>query len=664
MERLSKVAVTASNILALWLLARLVSRGVPPILIPTALALLLGCGAAVLFGNLAVSAVLAVTYFVPALLFAWLGMYSYSSAAIWIAALCGAMLPAGIRGEWAFPPRWKSPLVFWALAIALSWPLVTLREVDFVPALIDVGNIHNSRLGASPPIVAIWTLSVASISMTGLLLFDWLLLAYPRDQLKAFESRIIWPMLAGAVMAALVATYQALVDLSFMNLTLFGSIGRAVGTMRDANVLGASMAMWLPVAAAMALASRRARGWLAPLVAAVAVLAVAVWASGSRTALLAAVSGLCVMLAASRRHLTLRRAAIGLALLIVAGGGFAVLLPRFVAAGPWARLFVFVTEPVSPGFSMAGLMLTIHHLWSRGMYGTAAVQMIREHPLVGIGIGGFNYMYADILYLIDGTILPPDNAQNWFRQEMAELGVLGSLGWIVWTAMLVWVVVRRRGPDDRRLSVGAAKGAVVGLGLASLLGMPTIDVIPSITFVVIACWCLKLTAVDEPAPVRKAAWSRFEWPLVTTLLLLFLAGTAYAARTDLRPPVRAMRADFLYQYGFGAADEQDPAFRWTAAHAVDVFRAEGRWLKMTIGAVAPDAAERPVRVSVWYNNQLILRVDRRGNFPITKYIRLPKYGTLVMLEFDVSRTWNGRGVAVTKWEFMDPDPPKGSLTVE
>jgi hypothetical protein len=162
---------------------------------------------------------------------------------------------------------------------------------------------------------------------------------------------------------------------------------------------------------------------------------------------------------------------------------------------------------------------------------------------------------------------------------------------------------------------------------------------------------------------------------MVVLLVMFLGATAYAGWTELRPPYRALRADFPYQYGFSAPNEADPGFRWTDGRAVDVFHAEKRWLKVVIGPAAPDASQRPVRVSMWFNRQLILRVDRRGTFPITKYIKLPNDQTPVMIEIQTSRTWapadfgmgpdrHERGVAVGEWVFMDEDPPKGSLTFE
>src|SRR5439155_12055461 len=130
----------------------------------------------------------------PALCAAWFGDFVFSYSALWLAALSGAMLPKNARTEWMFPGRWKAPLVLWSLTLAVSWPLVVLREIDFVPMLLDKGDLWNSRLAVPPPVVAIWVLSVATIVMTGLLLLDWMFAAYPADQLRRFEKRVVWPL--------------------------------------------------------------------------------------------------------------------------------------------------------------------------------------------------------------------------------------------------------------------------------------------------------------------------------------------------------------------------------------------------------------------------------------------------------------------------------------
>jgi hypothetical protein len=310
------------------------------------------------------------------------------------------------------------------------------------------------------------------------------------------------------------------------------------------------------------------------------------------------------------------------------------------------------------------------------MYGTAALQMIAAHPLAGVGIGGFHFQFGDVLYRMNGSGRPPDNAQNWYRQQLAELGVLGSVAWIAWLAAFTWMLARRPDAEGSRVIAGGVKGAILGLAAASLLGIPTQDAAASITFVVFACWCMRLKGLPQiVTSERTSRISRREWAAIIVVLACFLGGTVYAAKTELRPPLRALRIGFPYRYGF-VADRTDPTVRWTGAKAVEVFSSDKRWLKLVIADVAPDAEQNPVQVTVSINRELILRVNRRGSFPITRWIRMPTlYGTPLMIQFDVNRTWRPsdfgdstdrqeRGVAIREWSFLDEDPPKGSITFE
>ena len=69
-------------------------------------------------------------------------------------------------------------------------------------------------------------------------------------------------------------------------------------------------------------------------------------------------------------------------------------------------------------------------LWERFGYGPAAIEMVMEHPIDGVGIGVFHTVVHDFATLRGYTgedAIPTDNAQNWFRHNIAELGIIGSI---------------------------------------------------------------------------------------------------------------------------------------------------------------------------------------------------------------------------------------------
>src|SRR4026207_908824 len=103
MSRSTKILVIGSNLIALWLIATLVSRGIPSIFAPTVTAFVVSLLAAVVLGDVATGIVLPPIYRLPAACFIRFNSFVFSYYAIWLAALCGAMLPRAVGTPWAYP---------------------------------------------------------------------------------------------------------------------------------------------------------------------------------------------------------------------------------------------------------------------------------------------------------------------------------------------------------------------------------------------------------------------------------------------------------------------------------------------------------------------------------------------------------------------------------
>ncbi len=83
-------------------------------------------------------------------------------------------------------------------------------------------------------------------------------------------------------------------------------------------------------------------------------------------------------------------------------------------------------------------------MWNRNTYGAVATRMIETYPWFGIGVGSFHVMFADFATARRAaTMTVPDNAQNWYRHQLAEFGVIGSLAWIAWIGALLATLFRR-----------------------------------------------------------------------------------------------------------------------------------------------------------------------------------------------------------------------------
>ncbi|HTD76630.1 MAG TPA: O-antigen ligase family protein, partial [Chloroflexota bacterium] len=121
--------------------------------------------------------------------------------------------------------------------------------------------------------------------------------------------------------------------------------------------------------------------------------------------------GLAVIAVVSRRRLAVR-AGLAAALALVVASGLAIggVLP----------------ERLNPLRQTGGFRLD---LW------LSSLEMMRDHPLLGIGLDNFAYLYQQV-YLRQGAAAEPNlsHPHNWLLQFWLDLGLLGLVAfvWLVW----------------------------------------------------------------------------------------------------------------------------------------------------------------------------------------------------------------------------------------
>ena len=165
------------------------------------------------------------------------------------------------------------------------------------------------------------------------------------------------------------------------------------------------------------------------------------------------------------------------------------------AVGPLAR--VRATLPELSRASVRGFAV---EMWERNGYGKAATAMIRDVPLFGVGIGAYHSMAKD--YTADGW-LPPDNAQNWIRHQLVELGVVGSLGWLAWIVLFGAFLVRARRSDPPGAWI--LRGVLVGI---SPWDVPTLAMVAAglAAVTMIACYvpARRVLRIEPTASLRRS----------------------------------------------------------------------------------------------------------------------------------------------------------------
>jgi hypothetical protein len=279
---------------------------------------------------------------------------------------------------------------------------------------------------------------------------------------------------------------------------------------------------------------------------------------------------------------------------------------------------------------------------------------VRAFPFFGVGIGSFHILVFDYHYQATHVVLPPDNAQNWYRHQFVENGVVGSIGWILWVVTFGWFVVTTRAPAATRFSATIVKGIVIGLAVVSLVGIPTQTIAVGIALCTFAFWYVVLAggANQTGSPVAAPRLGIPAWAGIWIVAVAAAAGTLHTARTDLRVPARMARFGWTYFYGFSDAEPTlDVARRssvWASRHAVAVLTPPTPWVKLTVSVDRLNLAKGPVAVKVSCDNAVVVETQVSDVRPITRYVALRNGNKGMMVE-----TWVNRSVRPADFGLQD-----------
>ena len=155
-------------------------------------------------------------------------------------------------------------------------------------------------------------------------------------------------------------------------------------------------------------------------------------------------------------------------------------------------------------------------------------------PGWGIGPGVFGTVVGHYSPPELGFVLPADNAQNWWRHQWAELGLIGAL-----PAFVCSLLAMAAGLRAWRSPAPAWALPVLGLGVLSLVSPPVQH--PFLQVLVALLIAGAATAADAaPGATRRPA-SALWGPIVWVAAVACAAGLAVDGWTTFRPAYRAVR---------------------------------------------------------------------------------------------------------------------------
>ena len=581
----------------------------------------------------AAALVFGAAFITPGLLRFISGYYYGPEAFVWMAALAALVSVRSWNLPWAIPAPLRWPLATWSLVAALTWPVIAFREANFSPMLMQ----SDPRFAGAVWIATSWTATVALNHMLGILWFDWLCRECSDDG-DAFIDLVAVPLTVSWVLTLLLSVYQAMFDIAFANGGVHVLLGRASGGLMDANPFGVCTALWAPVV--YLVCTRKWPRWGQLIgVCALAFSWMGMWFSGSRGALGAAIIGL-VAIAIAELSAEGARRRVTLAFLAVA----AVAVTALVTVVPVQNSPIHRLMPLINGFDQMPLTTFLADRWDPYFYGRTAWRMLEDSPLFGIGLGSFPGFVDKYSTLLGHVPLATDNAQNWFRHQLTEFGLVGSIGWAMWVVCAVWLFIAR--PRDRR-SARLLKGVFFASLAVSLIGMPGQNI--AFTTVFWTCTFFMTTQVT-PAWPRALHW--FErWTHVPLALAAICAiGSGVVGWRSFMPALRAARFHEYYAIGVDGTTD-DPGhgdFVMHGRRATVVVQPTTRFLKLSVVREST-TADPTIAIAAEHRTVVSARASAASE---PRYVTIRDLSKGVVLEAKSSMALDSPGTLRIRWEFL------------
>jgi O-antigen ligase len=285
----------------------------------------------------------------------------------------------------------------------------------------------------------------------------------------------------------------------------------------------------------------------------------------------------------------------------------------------------------------------------------AAVTMVADEPLFGVGIGGFRGHSGSLMTKRLRDMFPRENAHNYYLQLLAELGLLGfaPFVWVLAAAgRRMWIGIRAGHGGSP--AVGTAAG-LLAFVLTWLAGHPTLMVEVGAAFWILVGAGIGMTS--QPGDGRPAA-RRARWWSVALVVIALGIGLSIPMRA-----AEAIHRARLSGASIGCSawmlDESGATVRWiTASRAQFHLPGSATGVRIPLRLVSDDPAAEAVVV-------VLIDGRRVGD------VRLPAgaWTTFsVMLPEGAADSLHRIEVEVGRWHVVDPpnpgDPVAGAIQME
>ena len=541
------------------------------------------------------------------------------------------------------------PLGLFSLVLLVSLVITFLRYANFFPFISDrvyelTVNARGVRAGG-----ALMSNLFSFLSyVTGFGLF---LVIINQVKSREFIKKILVALSFSALIYLSFALVQRFHSLSLGNLPLWVSLGQLNSTFKDPNSFAAILTAFIPVLLGMAFFFQaKLRFFSVGLI----ILSLLVFPlTGSRSGFLALgislLSFLILFLISSEMKLRKKVTVASSFLLIL------ILLSGVV-------VFSFKDSILSKRLGWSLDVLSAETSWNQLFKGRfelwkAAMLMIKQYPLSGVGVGAYVIELPNYLKLLGLGFRFIDSAENYFVQVAAELGFIGLIiaFWLFYEVIKQIKRSWKAGddnltPKNRFILIGVISG-ITGI-FTNFLFHTYIGSYEVQYFFWLLIGLVFVGSKDGTQEVGKTETHKkpglaFKIAGIVSIVV-FGASLLWNSAHSLSINSRTERFGWRQDFGFYQEEKDDRGrfFRWAKKSCGITIEKTGTELVIPIIASHPDIENKPVEVKIYsadkyFRKQKLLRkitLNRRGWIDVelsTSGLSAGKF----QLIFETSRAW-------------------------
>ncbi len=569
------------------------------------------------------------------------------------------------------------PVVLFSILITVSAAITFLRYANFFPFLTDhIYELTTNTFGVSTGGAIMSVICNTLNYLTGLAFFFILLNLMKSEK---FIKQVLAVLCLSSLISLCFGFYQRLFDSDLGNNLASIQHELVNGTFKDALSFGAFLSMAIPLFLGILIA---VKGVLRIILLVCSVMALfMLFFTGSKSGLLSVCVALLVFIYLSYRMIP------RLERMQLLGSKRAWLVMALIAVLFMSVFFVVFIS--SDDFKGSTTLSRLDFMFDRGVINLmkawrwplwkSALQMIKEYPLTGVGIGGYVIElpnYSEI-HRTPGEI--PQSTENYWLQVGSEMGLFG-LVLVLWIFGEIVFRMKQSFHDypahsKNKFILAGAMAAVVAFLVNALFHtyIGSYEVKYMFWLMVALIYCLG--RIEGIIPPVKALSKRASLIAGLFLAIAFSAVHVWNSTHSLSLENRTRELNLEQNFGFYQTEMTvgGREFNWTGKNAGRTITINKPVMEVHLHASHPDIKIKPVIVKIYLVKDFFKEKKLLGDIVLTqcswetfKFDISNEINQEVILLFKVSRTWNplkvlgipdprNLGVAVGSIQFQSKD---------